>query len=68
MKALKTKEIGIALSSESIKLVKSIIKTENLTISYSIEEDTMGDTNIVLKGLTQQINLFNEIYVMVGGK
>ena len=48
-------------------LVKAIIKTEDLDLSYAILGNALGDTVIEVRGRKEEIGIFKEIYTMVGG-
>ena len=59
------KEIRIYNNSKTAKIVKSIIKTEELNLDVKYMVDAIGDSQIVIKGSVEEIKIFEEIYNVV---
>lgn len=58
---------GTYYNSKSAYLVSSIIKNEDLDLSWTIVETALGDTVIEVSGNEEDVRIFKETYEMVGG-
>lgn len=56
------KKFTTQLSSKSMQLVKSIIKSEGLALQTTIKNDAIGDTNIIVYGATEEIEKLEKLF------
>lgn len=52
-------------NSKSAKLVDSIIKTEDLHVSWETVVDALGDTMIEARGAKDDVQILRDIFTMV---
>ena len=62
---MRNKEWRVYKNSKSVKLVNAIIEAEELEVKVSYTVDMLGDSVIVIKGSTEEVNVLNEVYEMV---
>ena len=59
------KELRIYKNSKSVKLVKDIIRNEDLDVKVSYIVDAIGDSMIVIRGEVEEIEILEDVYSMV---
>lgn len=59
------REYRVTLTSKSAKLIKDIVKTEELDVQVKYIDDAVGDTVISIYGSNEEVNTLKSIYEMV---
>ena len=59
------KELRIYKNSKSVKLVKDIIRNEDLDVKVSYIVDAIGDSMIVIRGEVEEIEILEDVYSIV---
>ena len=62
---MKTKEFTTYYTAQKLDTIKAIKKTEDLDLTVTKEDTTLGDTVICVKGSKEDMDVFKDVYNMV---